>query len=328
MSRDERAAPGGHEEVEVPDLGAELVVGEGGDRLELVDVVRADRRLDDERQADAGEDPARPRRCSARRRARAGRRRGARGRARRARAPGRARPRSGAARARFSVILTPLVPTTTQRPLRDARSGRSRGCRGAAAARRRSGWSRSRARRRRSRRPPGSTARCRARCGRRRPASSTTACRRRRGSSARRRGCSGRSGSRRRRRAARSRRCGRRPSTGVTCRSACGPRRARPRRRSPRAPLSSRHLLDAGLGHRAHDLGDRLQAGRGLRASSGPRRGGRLRSSSGAGDHRRERALRAVERGSPARRRRGRARLTPSERTSCVSSGLVSIAIS
>ena len=45
---DELPAPGGHQEVEVPDLGRQPLVGEVGDRLELAEIVRARRRLHDE----------------------------------------------------------------------------------------------------------------------------------------------------------------------------------------------------------------------------------------------------------------------------------------
>ena len=48
--RHELPAPGRHQEVEVPDLGGEAVVGEVGDRLELAEIVRAGGRLHDERQ--------------------------------------------------------------------------------------------------------------------------------------------------------------------------------------------------------------------------------------------------------------------------------------
>ena len=91
-------------------------MGEVGDRLELAAVVRADRGLDDERQPDAGED------LRALDRVLPGAAHAAEGvvalgveRVERERQAAHALGLEDA-RARFSVILTPLVPTTTQSP--------------------------------------------------------------------------------------------------------------------------------------------------------------------------------------------------------------------
>src|SRR5205807_1607936 len=123
--RDELPAPRRDQEVEVPDLGGEAVVREIGDRLELPEIMRAHGRLDDEREPGPVQD------LRSRHRVPPGAAHVPEAivtigieRIERERSP--RAPASARRLARFSVMLTPLVPTTTQRPRSDARRTISR----------------------------------------------------------------------------------------------------------------------------------------------------------------------------------------------------------
>jgi hypothetical protein len=113
--RDERATSRGDEEVEVPDLRPSSVLRELRDRGQLIDVVRADGRLHDEREAGVAEDagaldgvpPG------------SGTRRNRSWRSESSASSDSDRPRTPSAfskLARVGVTFTPFVPTTTHKP--------------------------------------------------------------------------------------------------------------------------------------------------------------------------------------------------------------------